>query len=149
MNRTCLFTVIYMTILPKCMKSSINIIIHASILSGTQNYSGMSVFRVSPSGGAITSAGAVDITVTFHPDHESLHYRDLLTVQLMNKVRHVHLHMNTARSQEPRFIFACGLFYSGSIYIIYYRFLFRVNCVCVYICVYIYRLYTDCIILTL
>ncbi len=72
------------------------------------------MFRVSPSGGAITSAGAADITVTFYPDHESLHYRDLLTVQLMNKVRRVHLHMNTARSQDSR-VFVCGLFYSECI----------------------------------
>lgn len=30
------------------------------------------------------------------------------------------------------FFFACGLFYSGCIYIIYYTFLFRVYCVCMY-----------------
>ncbi|XDV48351.1 hypothetical protein PO909_017774 [Leuciscus waleckii] len=52
---------------------------------GPQNHSGLSVFSVCPSGGAVPPAAAADITVTFHPDHQSLHYRDLLTVQLINK----------------------------------------------------------------
>uniref|UniRef100_A0A3B4C1Q5 Abnormal spindle-like microcephaly-associated protein ASH domain-containing protein n=1 Tax=Pygocentrus nattereri TaxID=42514 RepID=A0A3B4C1Q5_PYGNA len=54
---------------------------------GTQNYSGQSVFTVSPIGGIIGPGKSQDITVTFQPDHESLHYRDILRVQLMNKVR--------------------------------------------------------------
>ncbi|XP_037391877.1 cilia- and flagella-associated protein 74 isoform X2 [Pygocentrus nattereri] len=52
---------------------------------GTQNYSGQSVFTVSPIGGIIGPGKSQDITVTFQPDHESLHYRDILRVQLMNK----------------------------------------------------------------
>ncbi|XP_066500097.1 cilia- and flagella-associated protein 74 isoform X2 [Hoplias malabaricus] len=52
---------------------------------GTQNYSGQSVFSVSPTEGAIGPGKTQDITVTFRPDHESLHYRDTLKVGLMNK----------------------------------------------------------------
>ncbi|XP_036435612.1 LOW QUALITY PROTEIN: cilia- and flagella-associated protein 74 [Colossoma macropomum] len=52
---------------------------------GTQNYSGQSVFTVSPIGGTVGPGKSQDITVTFQPDHESLHYRDILRVQLMNK----------------------------------------------------------------
>lgn len=54
---------------------------------GTQNYSGQSVFSVSPTEGAIGPGKTQDISVTFQPDHESLHYRDALHVQLMNHVR--------------------------------------------------------------
>ncbi|GAA6108298.1 cilia- and flagella-associated protein 74 isoform X1 [Tachysurus ichikawai] len=53
---------------------------------GTQNYSGQSVFSVSPPEGTIAPGETQDITVTFQPDHESLHYRDVLHVQLMNHV---------------------------------------------------------------
>ncbi|KAI4895097.1 hypothetical protein NFI96_026229 [Prochilodus magdalenae] len=52
---------------------------------GTQNHSGQSVFSVSPREGAIGPGKSQDITVTFQPDHESLHYQDMLRVQLMNK----------------------------------------------------------------
>ncbi|KAK3565900.1 hypothetical protein QTP86_020311 [Hemibagrus guttatus] len=51
---------------------------------GTQNHSGQSVFTVSPPEGIIAPGNTQDITVTFQPDHESLHYRDVLHVQLMN-----------------------------------------------------------------
>jgi len=87
------------------VKSSINIIMRPSFLSGIQNHSGLSVFCVSPSGGAISPAAAADITVTFHPDHESLHYRDVLRVKLLNKVRHLHLHINTNYSQDGKWTF--------------------------------------------
>ncbi|XP_073675909.1 cilia- and flagella-associated protein 74 [Garra rufa] len=73
---------------------------------GTQNYSGMSVFRVSPSGGAITSNGAVDITVTFHPDHGSLHYRDVLRVQLINKQTVCMLKLRGSSCRHNMFV--CG-----------------------------------------
>uniref|UniRef100_W5MG58 Cilia and flagella associated protein 74 n=1 Tax=Lepisosteus oculatus TaxID=7918 RepID=W5MG58_LEPOC len=52
---------------------------------GTQNYSGLSVFSVSPIEGAISPGKSQDITVTFQPDHESLYYSDRLKVELMNK----------------------------------------------------------------
>ncbi|XP_041712166.2 cilia- and flagella-associated protein 74 isoform X1 [Coregonus clupeaformis] len=52
---------------------------------GTQNYSGRSVFSVTPIEGTIAPGKSQDITVTFLPDHESLHYSDRLKVELMNK----------------------------------------------------------------
>ncbi|XP_052338113.1 cilia- and flagella-associated protein 74 isoform X1 [Oncorhynchus keta] len=52
---------------------------------GTQNYSGQSVFNVTPIEGTIAPGKSQDITVTFLPDHESLHYSDILKVELMNK----------------------------------------------------------------
>ncbi|XP_066547117.1 cilia- and flagella-associated protein 74 [Amia ocellicauda] len=54
-------------------------------LVGTQNYSGLSVFSVSPLEGAIPQGKTQDITVTFRPDHQSLYYSDRLKVELMNK----------------------------------------------------------------
>ncbi|XP_050973466.1 cilia- and flagella-associated protein 74 [Labeo rohita] len=81
-------------------------VMDSTVHVGTQNYSGMSVFRVSPSGGAITSAGAVDITVTFHPDHESLHYRDVLRVLLMNKQTVCTLELRGSSCQHNMFV--CG-----------------------------------------
>ncbi|KAM6976790.1 cilia- and flagella-associated protein 74 [Aplochiton taeniatus] len=52
---------------------------------GTQNYSGLSVFTVSPIEGTIAPGKSQDVSVTFLPDHKSLHYSDRLTVKLMNK----------------------------------------------------------------
>ncbi|XP_046895327.1 cilia- and flagella-associated protein 74 [Hypomesus transpacificus] len=52
---------------------------------GTQNFSGLSVFSVTPIEGSIAPGNSRDITVTFLPDHESLHYSDRLRVQLINK----------------------------------------------------------------
>ncbi|XP_064156962.1 cilia- and flagella-associated protein 74 isoform X2 [Anguilla rostrata] len=52
---------------------------------GTQNYSGLSVFSVAPVEGTIPPGKSQDVTVTFRPDHESLHYSDRLTVELTNK----------------------------------------------------------------
>lgn len=57
---------------------------------GTQNYSGQSVFNVTPIEGTIAPGKSQDITVTFLPDHESLHYSDILKVELMNKVPQNH-----------------------------------------------------------
>ncbi|XP_053480675.1 cilia- and flagella-associated protein 74 isoform X3 [Ictalurus furcatus] len=55
-----------------------------SITLGTQNYSGQSVFSVSPTEGTIAPGKTQDITVMFQPDHEGLLYLDALHVQLMN-----------------------------------------------------------------
>ncbi|XP_062855274.1 cilia- and flagella-associated protein 74 [Trichomycterus rosablanca] len=52
---------------------------------GTQNYSGQSVFSVSPTEGAIAPGKHQDVTVSFQPDHESMKYHDTLRVQLMNQ----------------------------------------------------------------
>lgn len=54
--------------------------------TGTQNYSGMSVFSAVPAEGSIAPGQSQDITVTFQPDHPSVNYSDRLTVELMNKV---------------------------------------------------------------
>lgn len=55
--------------------------------SGTQNYSGQSVFSVFPVEGVMDPGGAQDFTVTFSPDHESLYFSDRLQVVLFEKVR--------------------------------------------------------------
>nr|XP_014348852.1 PREDICTED: cilia- and flagella-associated protein 74 [Latimeria chalumnae] len=52
---------------------------------GTQNYSGLSVFAVSPVEGAVDPGTAQEFTVTFRPDHESLFYSDSLMVEVCEK----------------------------------------------------------------
>ncbi|KAJ1144828.1 hypothetical protein NDU88_011122 [Pleurodeles waltl] len=52
---------------------------------GTQNYSGLSVFSVTPIEGAIDPGKSQELTVTFSPDHESLYYSDCLLVELVSK----------------------------------------------------------------
>ncbi|XP_074831693.1 cilia- and flagella-associated protein 74 [Carettochelys insculpta] len=52
---------------------------------GTQNYSGLSVFSISPVEGVIEPGKSQDFTVTFSPDHESLYYSDCLKVVLFGK----------------------------------------------------------------
>ncbi|CAH2319986.1 Hypothetical predicted protein [Pelobates cultripes] len=54
-------------------------------LVGTQNYNGFSVFSVFPVEGTIESGKSLDVSVTFNPDHESVHYSDSLTVELFGK----------------------------------------------------------------
>ncbi|XP_053308414.1 cilia- and flagella-associated protein 74 [Spea bombifrons] len=57
----------------------------SSDLVGTQNYNGLSVFGVCPVEGTIDPEKSHEITVTFSPDHESVHYSDSLTVELYGK----------------------------------------------------------------
>ncbi|XP_078697450.1 cilia- and flagella-associated protein 74-like [Branchiostoma floridae x Branchiostoma belcheri] len=45
-------------------------------LVGTSNNNGLSVFSCTPSVGNIPAGGNQDVTVTFNPDHHSLHYSD-------------------------------------------------------------------------
>ncbi|KAF7656333.1 hypothetical protein LDENG_00042830 [Lucifuga dentata] len=52
---------------------------------GTQNYSGSSVFTVSPVEGSISPQQSQEITITFQPDHPSVNYSDRLTVELSNQ----------------------------------------------------------------
>ncbi|TSL97243.1 Cilia- and flagella-associated protein 74 [Bagarius yarrelli] len=73
---------------------------------GTQNYSGKNVFSVSPLEGTIASGETQDITVTFQPDHESLHYRDVLHVQLMNQQTVCDLELRGAARCNTMFV--CG-----------------------------------------
>nr|XP_060615102.1 cilia- and flagella-associated protein 74 [Anolis sagrei ordinatus] len=54
-------------------------------LVGTQNYSGLSVFTVSPVEGIIGVGKFQEFTVTFSPDHESLYYSDCVQVLLFDK----------------------------------------------------------------
>lgn len=64
--------------------------------TGTQNYSGLSVFSVVPIEGSIAPGQSQNITVTFQPDHPSVYYSDRLTIELMNKVSRGHTHTKTA-----------------------------------------------------
>ncbi|KAK7135236.1 hypothetical protein R3I94_014023 [Phoxinus phoxinus] len=73
---------------------------------GPQNHSGLSVFSVCPSGGAVPPAAAADITVTFHPDHQSLHYRDRLSVQLINQQTVCVLELRGSSCSDNMFV--CG-----------------------------------------
>ncbi|XP_060787631.1 cilia- and flagella-associated protein 74 [Neoarius graeffei] len=73
---------------------------------GTQNYSGQSVFSVSPTEGTIYPFETQDITVIFQPDHESLHYRDALLVQLMNHQTVCDLELRGAAQCHTMFV--CG-----------------------------------------
>ncbi|KAG9482273.1 hypothetical protein GDO78_011130 [Eleutherodactylus coqui] len=52
---------------------------------GPQNYNGRGVFSVSPVEGIIQPDKAQDFTVSFTPDHESVLYADILTVELFGK----------------------------------------------------------------
>ncbi|XP_061463318.1 cilia- and flagella-associated protein 74-like [Rhineura floridana] len=54
-------------------------------LVGTQNYSGLSVFSVSPVEGTICFGKCQEFTVTFSPDHESLFYSDCIQVVIFGK----------------------------------------------------------------
>uniref|UniRef100_A0ABM5EKQ9 Cilia- and flagella-associated protein 74 isoform X1 n=3 Tax=Pogona vitticeps TaxID=103695 RepID=A0ABM5EKQ9_9SAUR len=54
-------------------------------LVGTQNYSGLSVFTVTPVEGVIGLGKFQEFTVTFSPDHESLYYSDNIQVLLFDK----------------------------------------------------------------
>ncbi|XP_026780950.3 cilia- and flagella-associated protein 74 [Pangasianodon hypophthalmus] len=73
---------------------------------GTQNYRGQSVFIVSPTEGTIAPGKTQDITVTFQPDHEGLHYRDALHVQLMNHQTVCDLELRGAARCNTMFV--CG-----------------------------------------
>ncbi|KAF5907241.1 cilia- and flagella-associated protein 74 isoform X1, partial [Clarias magur] len=73
---------------------------------GTQNYSGQSVFSVSPTEGIIAPGTIQDITVMFQPDHEGLHYRDALRVQLMNHQTVCNLELRGAARCHNMFV--CG-----------------------------------------
>uniref|UniRef100_A0A8D0BQR7 Cilia and flagella associated protein 74 n=1 Tax=Salvator merianae TaxID=96440 RepID=A0A8D0BQR7_SALMN len=54
-------------------------------LVGTQNYSGLSVFSVSPMECVIGLGRSQDFVVTFSPDHESQYYSDCIQVLLFDK----------------------------------------------------------------
>lgn len=63
--------------------------------TGTQNYSGLSVFSAAPAEVSIAPGQSQDVTVTFQPDHPSVYYSDRLTIELMNKVSRADTHTLT------------------------------------------------------
>ncbi|KAM9855197.1 cilia- and flagella-associated protein 74 [Aulostomus maculatus] len=71
---------------------------------GTQNYSGLCVFSAVPGGGSIAPGQSQDITVTFEPDHPSVHYSDKLTIQLMNKTNVCVMDLRGAASSHNMFL---------------------------------------------
>ncbi|NWU19803.1 CFA74 protein, partial [Dyaphorophyia castanea] len=71
---------------------------------GTQNYSGFSVFSVSPTGGKIEAGKSQDFVVTFSPDHESLYYSDRLKVLLFGKQTAHEILLKGAARDHPMFV---------------------------------------------
>ncbi|NWT62376.1 CFA74 protein, partial [Erythrocercus mccallii] len=71
---------------------------------GTQNYSGFSVFSVSPTEGKIEAGMSQDFVVTFSPDHESLYYSDRLKILLFGKQTAHELQLKGAARDHPMFV---------------------------------------------
>nr|XP_015822445.2 cilia- and flagella-associated protein 74 [Nothobranchius furzeri] len=71
---------------------------------GTQNYSGLSVFGVTPVEGSIAPGKKQDITITFQPDHPSVNYSDKLTVELKNKSEVCVMSLKGAASSHNMFL---------------------------------------------
>ncbi|NXJ24524.1 CFA74 protein, partial [Dicrurus megarhynchus] len=71
---------------------------------GTQNYSGFSVFSVSPTEGKIEAGESQDFVVTFSPDHESLYYSDRLKVLFFGKQTAHEIHLKGAARDHPMFV---------------------------------------------
>ncbi|NWZ43925.1 CFA74 protein, partial [Brachypodius atriceps] len=71
---------------------------------GTQNYSGFSVFSVSPTEGKIEAGMSQDFVVTFSPDHESLYYSDRLKVLLFGKQTAHEIQLKGAARDHPMFV---------------------------------------------
>ncbi|XP_072012089.1 cilia- and flagella-associated protein 74 isoform X2 [Engystomops pustulosus] len=71
---------------------------------GPQNYNGRSVFSVSPVEGIIQPDKTQDFTVSFSPDHESVLYSDILTVELFGKHIEHTIHLKGASRNHIMFI---------------------------------------------
>ncbi|NXO08253.1 CFA74 protein, partial [Oriolus oriolus] len=71
---------------------------------GTQNYSGFSVFSVSPTEGKIEAGKSQDFVVTFSPDHESLYYSDHLKVLVFGKQTAHEIQLKGAARNHPMFV---------------------------------------------
>ncbi|NWH85154.1 CFA74 protein, partial [Aegithalos caudatus] len=71
---------------------------------GTQNYSGFSVFSVSPIEGKIEAGMSQDFVVTFSPDHESLYYSDRVKVLLFGKQTAHEIQLKGAARDHPMFV---------------------------------------------
>ncbi|XP_062888913.1 cilia- and flagella-associated protein 74 [Mobula hypostoma] len=72
-------------------------------LVGTQNYSGQSVFSVSPVKGWIDAMQTQEFEVTFSPDHESLCYSDVIYIELFDKVSHT-IQLKGAAREHTMFV---------------------------------------------
>ncbi|CAN2388222.1 Cilia and flagella associated protein 74 [Pristimantis euphronides] len=73
-------------------------------LVGPQNYNGRSVFSVTPVEGIIQPEKTQDFTVSFTPDHESVLYSDILTVELFSKhIAHT-IHLKGASRNHIMFL---------------------------------------------
>ncbi|XP_076023285.1 cilia- and flagella-associated protein 74 [Genypterus blacodes] len=79
---------------------------HVQPTVGIQNYSGLSVFTVTPIEGSISPQESQDITVTFRPDHPSVNYSDRLTVQLNNKSKVCEVDLKGAACTHSMYV--CG-----------------------------------------
>ncbi|KAF4793523.1 hypothetical protein TURU_110616 [Turdus rufiventris] len=84
--------------------SGINAANFGDVSVGTQNYSGFSVFSVSPTEGKIEPGKSQDFIVTFSPDHESLYYSDLLKVLLFGKRTAHEIQLKGAARNHPMFV---------------------------------------------
>ncbi|XP_013865837.1 cilia- and flagella-associated protein 74 [Austrofundulus limnaeus] len=71
---------------------------------GTQNYSGLSVFSVTPVEGSIAPGQSLDVTITFQPDHSSVNYSDRLTIELINKIKVCVLDLKGAASSHNMYL---------------------------------------------
>ncbi|XP_045912230.1 cilia- and flagella-associated protein 74 isoform X3 [Micropterus dolomieu] len=76
---------------------------------GTQNYSGLSVFSVVPIEGSIAPGQSQDITVTFQPDHPSVNYSDILTIELTNKSKVCMMDLKGAASSNNMYLYGGDL----------------------------------------
>nr|XP_046252850.1 cilia- and flagella-associated protein 74 isoform X2 [Scatophagus argus] len=76
---------------------------------GTQNYSGLSVFSVTPVEGSIPPGQSQDITVTFQPDHSSVNYSDRLSIELKNKSEVCVMDLKGAASSHNMYLYGGDL----------------------------------------
>ncbi|KAM9342390.1 cilia- and flagella-associated protein 74 [Pholidichthys leucotaenia] len=72
---------------------------------GTQSYSGLSAFSAAPAGGSIAPGQNQDVTVTFQPDHPSVHFSDRLTIELMNKSKVCVMDVKGAASSHNMYLY--------------------------------------------
>ncbi|XP_038149035.1 cilia- and flagella-associated protein 74 [Cyprinodon tularosa] len=72
---------------------------------GTQNYSGLSAFSVTPVEGTIAPGQKQNITITFQPDHPSVCYSDKLTIELINKRKVCEMDLKGAASSHNMYLY--------------------------------------------
>ncbi|TWW56256.1 Cilia- and flagella-associated protein 74 [Takifugu flavidus] len=77
----------------------------ADSVTGTQNYSGMGVFSVSPAEGSISPEQSVDVVISFQPDHPSVNYRDRLSIKLRNQMDVCVMDLRGAASSHNMYLY--------------------------------------------